>query len=365
MNLMTTHKHELGHDLDESRWQKVLARDHASDGEFVYAVRTTGVYCRPSCPSRRGKRENVQFFQCVEEARRAGFRPCMRCHPDLNSTLAAQNNARHADMVASACRFIEAAQEIPALEEIASALNTSPAHLHRIFKGLTGLTPKAYADAHRAGKMRAALKTPQTSVTEAIYDAGYNSSSRFYEASDKILGMKPKAYKSGGDNETIRFAIGQSSLGAVLVAQSDHGVCAILMGDEPEELIRDLEKRFPKAELVGADRDFEDHIAQVIGFVENPRIGLDLPLDLRGTAFQQRVWQALREIPAGETLSYSELAQKLGLPKSTRAVAGACAANKIAIAVPCHRVVRNDGGLSGYRWGVERKRDLLERERKS
>jgi len=251
---------------------------------------------------------------------------------------------------------------VPSLEEIAASVKASPAHFHRIFKAFTGLTPKAYADAHRAKKMRAALDAPEIRVTDAIYDAGYNSSSRFYEASDGILGMTPKAYKQGGKNADIRFAIGQSTLGAVLVAASDRGVCAILMGDDPEELIRDLERRFPQANLIGADRDFEDMVAKVVGFVEAPRIGLDLPLDLQGTAFQQRVWQALREIPVGKTVSYTEIAERIGAPKSVRAVAQACAANKIAVAVPCHRVVRNDGGLSGYRWGVERKRDLLKRE---
>ncbi|SBW13265.1 methylated-DNA-[protein]-cysteine S-methyltransferase [Brucella sp. 10RB9215] len=361
MNLMIPKTH----DLDESRWQKVLDRDKASDGEFVYAVRTTGVYCRPSCPSRRGKRENVQFFNGCEDAERAGFRPCMRCKPDLSDTLATQNNARHAEMVASACRFIETAETQPSLEEIANAVKASPAHFHRVFKAFTGLTPKAYADAHRAGRMRAALDMPQIRVTDAIYDAGYNSSSRFYEASDRILGMTPKVYRAGGKDADIRFAIGQSTLGAVLVAASGKGVCAIFMGDDPQGLIHDLEKRFPKANLIGADRNFENLVAEVVGFVEAPGIGLDLPLDLRGTAFQQRVWRALCEIPAGETVSYTEIAERIGAPRAVRAVAQACAANKIAVAVPCHRVVRNDGGISGYRWGVERKRDLLERERKA
>ena len=358
MNLMTLKTH----DPDQSRWQKVLDRDKASDGEFVYAVRTTGVYCRPSCPSRRGKRENVQFFERCEDAEHAGFRPCMRCKPNLSQTLAVQNSTRHAEMVAAACRFIETAEDVPSLEEVAAFVKTSPAHFHRIFKAFTGLTPKAYADAHRAKKMRAALIEPEIRVTDAIYDAGYNSSSRFYEASNAILGMTPKSYKAGGKDADIRFAIGQSALGAVLAAASDKGVCAILMGDDPEELIRDLEKRFPKANLIGADRDFEDLVAQVVGFVEAPGIGLDLPLDLQGTAFQQRVWQALREIPVGKTVSYTEIAERIGAPKAVRAVAQACAANKIAVAVPCHRVVRNDGGISGYRWGIERKRDLLKRE---
>lgn len=362
MNLMTRTPTD-NNDTDESRWHKVLTRDKAADGEFFYAVRTTGVYCRPSCPSRHGKRENVQFFDVVEAAERAGFRPCMRCKPNLPATLDAQTNARHGAMIAAACHYIDTAEETPDLEEIARAVGASASHFHRLFKASTGLTPKEYVNAQRGRKIRSALKAPQNSVTTAIYEAGYNSSSRFYEASHKILGMKPKAFKSGGQNETIRFAIGQSALGAVLVAESGKGVCAILMGDDPQGLIHDLEKRFPKAQLVGADRDFEDHVAHVIGFVENPDIGFNLPLDLRGTAFQQRVWQALLAIPFGKTVSYSELAQRIGSPKSTRAVAQACGANKIAVAVPCHRVVRNDGGLSGYRWGVERKRDLLERER--
>lgn len=362
MNLMTSTP-TLNDDTDESRWHKVLTRDKAADGEFFYGVRTTGVYCRPSCPSRRGKRENVQFFDMAEAAERAGFRPCIRCKPNLPATLDAQNNARHADMIAAACHYIDIAEEIPDLDEIARAVGASASHFHRLFKAFTGLTPKEYADAQRGRKIRSALETPQASVTAAIYEAGYNSSSRFYEASDKVLGMKPKTYKSGGQNETIRFAVGQCSLGAVLAAESAKGVCAILMGDEPEALISNLEDRFPKAELIGGDRDFEDHVAQIIGFVEDPRIGLDLPLDLRGTVFQERVWQALLQIPFGKTVSYTELAQMIGAPKSIRAVAQACGANKIAVAVPCHRVVRNDGGLSGYRWGVERKRDLLERER--
>ncbi|WP_343313649.1 bifunctional DNA-binding transcriptional regulator/O6-methylguanine-DNA methyltransferase Ada [Brucella sp. BE17] len=349
---------------DDVRWKKVLDRDRTSDGEFVYAVLTTGIYCRPSCPSKRGKRKNVQFFENCAQAERMGFRPCIRCKPHLKQTLAAQDAARYAQQVAAACRYIETSEEIPSLEEVAASVKASPAHFHRLFKAFTGLTPKAYAQGHRSGKLRKALQT-ESRITDAIYAAGYNSSSRFYTESEQILGMKPKTYRNGGDCETIRFAIGQSTLGAVLVAASQRGVCAIYLGDDPEKLLNDLEKTFPHAELVGADRDFETMVAQVIGFVETPGMGLDLPLDLRGTAFQQRVWQALQEIPIGKTVSYSELAEQIGAPKSFRAVAGACASNRIAIAVPCHRVVRNDGGLSGYRWGVERKRDLIERERKS
>jgi AraC family transcriptional regulator, regulatory protein of adaptative response / methylated-DNA-[protein]-cysteine methyltransferase len=234
-------------------------------------------------------------------------------------------------------------------------------HLHRVFKAVTGLTPKAYAAAHRAKRVRAELGRSST-VTEAIYGAGYNSNGRFYEKSNAVLGMTPTNYRAGGANTEIRFAIGECSLGSILVAASERGVCAILMGDDPDELARDLQDRFPRANLIGGDAEFEQLVSKVVGFVEAPGLGLDLPLDVRGTAFQQRVWQALREIPAGETVSYADIANRIGSPKSVRAVGQACAANVLAVAIPCHRVVRNDGGLSGYRWGVERKRALLEKE---
>jgi AraC family transcriptional regulator of adaptative response/methylated-DNA-[protein]-cysteine methyltransferase len=234
-------------------------------------------------------------------------------------------------------------------------------HFHRVFNAVTGLTPKGYARALRSRKVRDGLKGAQ-SVTETLYDAGFNSNSRFYEAADQLLGMKPRDYKAGGANNLIRFAVGQCSLGAIVVAQSQRGVCAILLGDDPDALVRDLQDQFPQADLVGADRNFEQLVAHVVGFVEAPALGLELPLDLRGTAFQERVWQALREIPVGSTASYAQIAQRIGAPTSSRAVAQACGANRLAVAIPCHRVVRSDGALSGYRWGVERKRRLLERE---
>jgi AraC family transcriptional regulator of adaptative response/methylated-DNA-[protein]-cysteine methyltransferase len=234
-------------------------------------------------------------------------------------------------------------------------------HFHRIFKAATGLTPKAYGAAHRSRRVRAELERSAT-VTEAIYDAGYGSNSRFYAQSDRVLGMTPTQYRTGGADTGIRFAVGDCSLGAILVAASERGVCAILIGDDPEQLARDLQNRFPRAELIGGDTAFEHWVAKVVGLVEAPRLGLDLPLDVRGTAFQQRVWQALRQIPVGATMSYAELARRIGAPESVRAVAQACSANPLAVAIPCHRVVRNDGALAGYRWGVERKRALLERE---
>lgn len=267
-----------------------------------------------------------------------------------------------ADAVRQACRLIEQAENLPKLEELARAVGMSPFHFHRRFKALTGLTPKAYGVAHRAKALREALADPDTSVTQAIYEAGYSSDSRFYETSNQTLGMTPTAYKNGGARTEIRFAVGQCSLGAILVATSPKGVCAILLGDEPDELARALQDQFPKATLIGGDPAFEDTVATVVGFVEAPDLGLDLPLDIRGTAFQQRVWQALRKIPSGATASYAEIAERIGSPKAVRAVAGACAANTLAVAIPCHRVVRTDGSLSGYRWGVERKRALLSKE---
>jgi AraC family transcriptional regulator, regulatory protein of adaptative response / methylated-DNA-[protein]-cysteine methyltransferase len=341
---------------DDDRWAAVLRRDPAADGRFYFAVRTTGVYCRPSCAARVARRENVAFHLTCAEAERAGFRPCKRCRPD-EAPLA----ERQASVVAKACRLIEEAEEAPSLDGLARAAGMSRFHFHRVFKSVTGVTPKAYADAHRAKRVREELGQRDT-VTEAIYGAGFNSSGRFYAASSDLLGMTPTAFRSGGNGATIRFAVGECSLGSILVAATDKGVCAILFGDDPDTLVRDLQDRFPKARLIGADNEFEQLVATVVGFVEAPAQGLVLPLDVRGTAFQQRVWQALREIPSGSTASYAEIARRIGQPKAVRAVARACASNGIAVAIPCHRVVRNDGALSGYRWGVERKRALLERE---
>jgi AraC family transcriptional regulator of adaptative response/methylated-DNA-[protein]-cysteine methyltransferase len=342
--------------VNDPRWAAVASRDSAADGKFFYAVKTTGVYCRPSCSARPARPENVAFYRTTADAERAGFRPCKRCKPDQLS-LTDQRAAKMAEL----CRFIERAEQLPTLDELAARAGLSPYHFHRVFKATTGLTPKAYAAAHRATRIRAELAQSNT-VTEAIYDAGYNSNGRFYDQSNRVLGMTPTAYRAGGANTEIRFAVGECSLGAILVAASDRGVCAIFMGDDPDELARELQDRFPHATLIGGDAEFEQLVAKVVGFVEAPRLGLDLPLDVRGTAFQQRVWQALREIPAGATVSYTELAKRIGSPKSVRAVAQACGANALAVAIPCHRVVRNDGALSGYHWGVERKRALLERE---
>jgi AraC family transcriptional regulator of adaptative response/methylated-DNA-[protein]-cysteine methyltransferase len=342
--------------VDDPRWAQVLARDKEADGKFWYSVATTGVYCRPSCPSRGANPKNVGLHATLADAKATGFRACKRCSPDGLSL-----DAENAALIAKACRLIEQSEEVPSLADLAHATGRSQSHFHRLFKSATGLTPRAYAAGHRAGRVRAEL-SKDGSVTEAIYDAGFNSSGRFYEQSTSLLGMTPSRYKAGGTDEEIRFAIGESSFGAILVASSEKGVASILIGDDPNTLAEDLQDRFPKARLVGGDAEYEKLVAQVVGFVEAPNLGLDLPLDVRGTAFQQRVWQALREIPAGRTASYTEIAAKIGLPKSVRAVAGACAANNIAVAIPCHRVVRNDGALSGYAWGVDRKRALIARE---
>lgn len=341
---------------DDPRWARIVARDKAADGQLWYSVSTTGVYCRPSCPSRTANPNNVTLHETLERARATGFRPCKRCNPDGVSS-----EAENATLVAKACRIIEDSEEEPSLEALSLAVGRSPSYFHRIFKATTGLTPKDYAAADRSRKVREGLCAGH-SVTEAIYDAGFNSSGRFYEKSTGMLGMTPSRFRAGGANEEIRFAIGQTSLGALLVASSKKGVASILLGDDPDELLRDLQDRFPKARLIGADREYEALISRVVGFVENPGLGLDLPLDVRGTAFQRRVWRALQEIPVGARVSYSEIARRIGSPNSVRAVAGACAANTLAVAIPCHRVVRNDGALSGYAWGVERKRTLLDRE---
>jgi AraC family transcriptional regulator of adaptative response/methylated-DNA-[protein]-cysteine methyltransferase len=356
MNTLTKTSAEQLAPADAASWHAVQTRDKTADGRFVYAVTSTGIYCRPSCPSRKPRRDRARFFDTPDAARAAGFRACKRCKPE-QPPLA----ERQAAQVAALCRLIEASDQVPTLDELASHAGLSSFHTHRMFKAVTGVTPKAYAAAHRARRVQGELRSRAT-VTEAIYGAGYNSSARFYETSTAMLGMTPTKFKAGGSGQDIRFAIGQCSLGSILVAATARGVCAILLGDDPEALVHDLERRFPRAHLIGADPAFEQLVAQVVGLVEQPGRGGALPLDIRGTAFQQRVWKALRQIPAGKTASYRDIAHKIGAPRAVRAVAQACAANALAVAIPCHRVVRTDGDLSGYRWGVERKRALLDRE---
>ena len=344
---------------DDVRWAAIGARDASADGTFVYSVRTTGVYCRPSCASRMARRENVAFHATSAAAELAGFRPCKRCRPDGPS-----QDQRRVAAVARACRLIETAETMPSLDALADAVGLSPSHFHRVFKDATGVTPKAFATQHRAARVATELRAAET-VTHAVYDAGFNTSSRFYETSNARLGMTPTAFRAGGAGTQIKFAVGECSLGAILVAATVKGVCAILIGEDPETIARDLQDQFPHADIVGGDRAFEQLVARVVGFVDDPRGAFDLPLDISGTAFQQRVWQELRAIPIGTTSSYAEIAAAIGAPSAHRAVAAACGANKIAVAIPCHRVVRSDGSLAGYRWGVERKRALIAHEARS
>src|ERR1700737_2286275 len=288
---------------DDPRWARIVARDKTADGYFWYSVATTGIYCRPSCPSRTANPRNVQLHDTLAAAKATGFRPCKRCNPDGISI-----EGENAAIIAQACRLIEESEEEPSLNDLAEAVGRSPSYFHRMFKAVTGLTPKDYAVAHRAAKVRQGLDSGN-SVTEAMYDAGFNSSGRFYEKSTGLLGMTPTQYRAGGANEEIRFAVGQTSLGTILVASSKKGGPSILLGDDPNQLVHVLQDRLPKVRLTGDDRNYEALVVHVIGFIEAPRIGLDLPLDVRGTAFQRRVWQALQGVPIGQTVSYTEIAR--------------------------------------------------------
>lgn len=341
---------------DDERWAAIETRDASADGSFLYGVVTTGVYCRPSCPSRRCRRENVRFFESAADAERSGLRPCRRCDPTGPGL-----RARRAALVARACRIIEESESAPDLGLLAQTIGMSPHHFHRVFKAEVGVTPKAYADASRARRVRDRLGG-DASVTDVIYAAGFGSSRQFYASSTERLGMTPSKFRSGAVDVPVIFAVGECSLGAVLVAATPNGVCAIEFGDDPTVLVHQLQDRFHAARLTGGDADFDSLVARVIALVEDPTAGVDLPLDIQGTAFQERVWRALRDVPAGVTVTYADIAQRIGSPAAVRAVAGACAANHLAVAVPCHRVIRTDGTISGYRWGVERKAALLHRE---
>ena len=345
---------------DRERWQAVADRDRGAADAFVYAVVTTGVYCRPGCASRQPLRENVRFFDTSAKAEEAGFRPCKRCTPDRENA-----RARRQQAVVRACRTIQAAldagDEPPALAELAAEAGLSPSYFHRAFKRIVGVTPKGYALAQRASRARESLPESPT-VTDALYQAGYGSSSRFYEDARATLGMAPSTSKNGGTRARIRYAVSSCDLGWVLVAATEKGVCAIYLGEESEELAARLRARFPEAASVEDDPGLATWVGAGVAFFKTPQAGLELPLDIRGTAFQRRVWQALQQIPLGATASYGEVAAAIGQPTAARAVAQACAANELALAVPCHRVVRGDGRVGGYRWGMERKERLLERE---
>lgn len=344
---------------DDDRWEALRKRDLRAYGAFVYGVLTTGVYCRPACASRLPNRENVRFFGNSRDAEQAGFRPCRRCRPE-----APEGEQPPVRTVLEACKRIDEAAEPPSLKELATAACLSVFHFQRLFKKIVGVTPKQYAIEKRANRIRERL-TKGATVTEAMYDAGFGSSSRFYEKATSTLGMKPTTYKNGAQDVLIRFAVVPCFLGLVLVAATERGICAIDFGDTAKSLEENLRRRFPKAVFEDPDPQFAATIGEVLAFLENPRPGrLGLPLDVQGTAFQRRVWLTLQQIPAGDTVSYAEVASRVGRPKAARATARACAANPLAVAIPCHRVVRGDGQLGGYRWGLERKRVLLERESK-
>ncbi len=343
----------------DARWVSVCRRDRAADGRFVYSVATTGVFCRPSCAARLPRPENVAFHADAAAAIRAGFRPCKRCRPDLPARA-----EREAALIAAACRHIEAAETPPPLAELAAAAGLSTHHFHRLFRRVAGLTPKAYAEAERQRRVRTGLAR-RVSITETLYAAGFGSSGRFYAAAPALLGMTPGAYRAGGAGERIVYAAGACALGSVLAAATDRGLCAILLGDAVPALVAELRSRFPGARSEPAGPDFAAALATVVRLVDDPAgaPAPALPLDIRGTVFQRQVWQALQGIPPGTTVTYTELARRVGRPHAVRAVAGACAANRLAVAVPCHRVVAASGDLAGYRWGVARKQALIERER--
>ncbi|MBE2252874.1 MAG: bifunctional DNA-binding transcriptional regulator/O6-methylguanine-DNA methyltransferase Ada [Myxococcus sp.] len=342
---------------NEKRWSAVCARLAEADGHFVFAVKTTGVFCRPSCGARRPSRANVAFFESPDAAQRAGFRACKRCKP-LETSLA----ARRQEWVLRLCRRIEAGASPTSLAELAGEAGLSPFHVQRTFKAVTGVTPRQYAGLARAKRLQAALGAEAT-VTDALYAAGYGSSSRLYAESTARLGTTPRRFREGRPETAVHYALAACSLGQVLVAATHRGVCWVTLGDDGAALVTALRARFPLAAPGRRDAAFAKVVRRVVGAIETPSAGAALPLDVQGTAFQQRVWRAISQIPPGETRSYLELATALGAPQSVRAVAQACGANPTAVLVPCHRVVRSDGALSGYRWGVARKAQLLARER--
>lgn len=341
---------------DEERWRAIDARDRSADGIFYYGVKTTGVYCRPGCSSRTPQRLNVVYFTSCGEAEAAGFRPCKRCSPHEASSREHQRK-----IILRACQIMEESEESIALDDLSSAVGMSASQLHRLFKDSIGVTPKEYIDVLRMRRLKNELNRGAP-VTQAIYEAGFNSSSRFYEKSAELLGMTATRYKKGAAGTTLQVAAVQSFLGWMLIAATDRGICSIEFGDDPKALIKALRGRFPKAELCEDDQCFEAWVSAAVAFVEAPVKRLDLPLDIQGTAFQRRVWKALQEIPPGTTQSYAEIAETIGNPRAARAVASACASNRLAVAIPCHRAVRTDGHSGGYRWGIERKKALLERE---
>jgi AraC family transcriptional regulator, regulatory protein of adaptative response / methylated-DNA-[protein]-cysteine methyltransferase len=337
----------------QNKWQQVLARDARQDGRFVFAVRTTGVFCRPSCPSRRPRRDSVEFFAGPREAERAGYRACLRCKPTQIS-----EQAQH---VLRARQLLDNAEGVVTLAQLSKRVGLSPFHLQRLFKRATGLSPREYQSARRMQHIKAGLRKGDD-VTTALYDAGFGSPSRLYENANQQFGMTPGAYRRGGAGATIIFAIAPTPIGRMLVAATERGLCAVRFGESATELERGLREEFHAAELDRDDMAMGRYIEPLLANLRGESTTVDLPLDIRATAFQKKVWETLRQIPRGETRNYTEVAREIGDPQAVRAVARACASNPVAIAVPCHRVVRSDGELAGYRWGAERKRKLLQAE---
>lgn len=352
MRYSTLSSHSLA--TDEQRWQAVLARDARADGQFVTAVRSTGIFCRPSCPAKHPKRENVSFFATPREAEDAGYRPCRRCRPTD-----AHAQAEH---IRRLCRYIESHLDAPlTLAELSAHANLSPYHLQRVFKRLTGISPRQYAEACRTERLRAQLKNGST-VADAAYDAGFNSSSRLYE--HPRLGATPAVYRRGGAGMRIGYAIADSPLGRLLVAATDRGICFISLADSDSTLEAALRGDYHAADIYRDDERLKDWVRAVVSHLEGSQPSLDLPLDIRGTAFQLQVWKALQSIPYGRTQTYGQIAKRIGRPSAARAVGHACGSNPVPPLIPCHRAVGSSGSLTGYRWGVERKRALLEREKK-
>lgn len=341
----------------DALWHAVNARDASQDGRFVYAVTSTGIFCRPSCPSRRPSRDRTRFFTGPEAARAEGFRPCRRCRPE---TAGDDTITRAVAMIEAACS-VDGDARVPTLEELGSALGVSPGHLQRRFKAALGVSPRAFADGLRRAALRDGLRAGD-GVAAAMYDAGYGSTSRIYEAGGARLGMTPATYARGGRGAEIRFAIADSPLDRLLVAATERGVCAVYLGDDDDYLEDELRLEYPEADIERDDGRLTDHVQTVLAMIRDPSPAHALPLDVRATAFQAQVWEALRAIPAGETRTYRDLAESIGTPRGARAVGRACATNPVSVAVPCHRAVRGDGGLGGYRWGLDRKRALLDLE---
>jgi AraC family transcriptional regulator of adaptative response/methylated-DNA-[protein]-cysteine methyltransferase len=338
---------------DEHLWQTVL---HRQPGDFLYAVTTMGVYCRPGCPSPRPLRKNVRFFSSPVDAEAAGFRACKRCDPKGDRKRLGEA------VVRDACEFIEASETMPSLDILANRAGYSRFHFLRMFRDHTGVTPRNYAEGVRARRLQSAL-AGGVRVADAVADAGFGSESRVYEKTGAILGMTPGAARRGGEGEIIRTAAADCPFGRLLVGATDRGVCFIGFAEPDDSLMGDLRRRFPRARIVADDAALEDTLGAVLAFLTEPKQSLDLPLDLRGTAFQQRVWRTLCQIPLGETRTYGDVARMIANPKAVRAVARSCAANPVALAVPCHRVIGHDGSLTGYRWGTPRKKVLLQQER--